>query len=725
MIYPTAIEGAQVALSAAVSEPNDVAVGFLFAAGVVSGESPERGCGTAPFESPAAIQLSNLGHGAAGEPQTGLPSVSSEPHETPEVGFPLCQIPSTPAPSVKVTDTNLARAHERQPVVEHYLRLLREGHGKRAAHRMLLDAGFEIAFSTLDSWAIRFSREGFPGLLDGHHRAGRPSAVKRLVAAVGQEAAESIFRDISGVSLDVNSDRLATRLVARGSAAHTALAEMVDYREDGKPRKSKQSIPRSIIAKIHANAALRRKHAGPRASELRGLYTPRQLDVLPGDVWTSDDTTPIWGWWVPWEHALGNPAYDTASCEYKFGVKLLQGQLLPLVDVASNYVFSLALIARETSGYRAADIWALFGRAFAQWGLPRLGVQFERGSWEANLIRGVEVTFAEGEPSHDRRVGGLRMLPTNICEAHRRLHGEDFNFPKTLQTWTSFLPKSKPVEAVFNRLQAVEGMLWGSLGRDQQRNPNEKAKKTLEACKRGSMDPRLHFLSVEELLARISPLYHFINTERMEGRVFRGVPKLLWEQSLRENPLYQMPAESQFLYRRTWQLARVTRGLITVKRRTEFDKSESHFFCNPEVFVGLEGKQVLAYWDEQDVQTPAQILDTNGAYLCDAEYQHLPGMFLDDGTAGHENRRRYRNALTTYYADLGARSPSRQLPQEIAIRRAQAGQEPRISRTPAEPTKVSNLAAYRPELAVVATPETSGAAADPRMVDFVGDDNFA
>lgn len=111
---------------------------------------------------------------------------------------------------------------------------------------------------------------------------------------------------------------------------------------------------------------------------LKGMATPRTLDILPGDVFSSDDTTPIWAWWVPWPR----------SEDYPFGCKILQGQFLPVIDVASQCLLAFALIAREKSSYRAADIWALFGYVFDQYGLPRLGVQLERGSWEATLIAG-------------------------------------------------------------------------------------------------------------------------------------------------------------------------------------------------------------------------------------------------------------------------------------------------------------------------------------------------
>jgi len=394
-------------------------------------------------------------------------------------------------------------------------------------------------------------------------------------------------------------------------------------------------------------------------------------------VWSSDDTTPIWGWWVPWEHAKGNPAFDKASCEYKFGVKLLQGQYLPLMDVASNCIFSFALIARETSAYRAADIWALFGRAFAQFGLPRLGLQLERGSWESNLIRGVEVEVEQDDISFARRVGGLRELPTNITAWHKAQLGEEFHFPKTLQTWTSYLPKSKAVEAAFDRSQSLEGTLWGCLGRDQMRKPFEKAKKLFQQCQRGSEDPRLNFLRGDELVKRLKGIVGFLNDEPMEGQVFRGVPNQMWEHGLTEHPLYLMPAEKQFLFRRSWHVTKITGGQARAKFEDQTGKRCTEYYRNPKTFAerGMEGREVIVYFDAADPAQPAQIVDAaTSEFICTAEHQERVGMFLSTETTGHETRRLYNQAVTTYYAETARRSPSRQLPKEIADRREAAKQ---------------------------------------------------
>jgi hypothetical protein len=550
--------------------------------------------------------------------------------------------------------------------------------------------GISESHSTLRRYDQAYTADGFIGLIPNTHLSGRRSDLDKLKDQIGAATVDALLAKAAATALDTQSEVMGLRLVARSAEAPEALAQLVDYAAHGGPRASKHAIPPSIRKAIRRNPAVALRHQGNRASHLRGFWIPRRIDILPGDVWTSDDTTPIWGWWVPWEHAKGNPAFDKASCEFRHGVKLLQGQLLPLADVASNCVFQVALIARETSSYRASDIWSLFGRAFGEFGLPRLGFQLERGSWESNLIRGVEVSVDQDGVSLDRRVGGLRMLPSNVTDWHRQTLGEDFTFPKQLQTWTSYLPKSKPVEAIFDRMQTLEGTLWGNLGRDQQRRPNEAAKKQFEACRRGAADPRLHFLSGTELLTRLRALIDFLNNEPMEGQVFKGVPRLLWEQSLRENPLYRLPEDQQYLFRRSWHATRITRGWVTCRFTDAAGTKRAEHYCQPERFPALEGREVLAYFDAEDCRQPAQIHDpATGEFLCEADWFERPGMFLDAAQQGHELKRRYNNAVTTLYADTASKAPSRQLPAEIAERRNQPAEV--VTVTPQHPP------AQRPE----------------------------
>ena len=447
-------------------------------------------------------------------------------------------------------------------------------------------------YVTLWRWEKKFQAHGFNGLLPETEKCGRKSCFDKL--GLTQAQVDAIIADVQAISLDTNSTTAALRLYAQDDKYNCppALAQLILDPN----RSSKHALPPSLRAAVSVSVNSRKAHRGPRALSLGGMWTPRKLDILPGDVFSADDTTPIWAWWVPWQQ----------SDEYPFGVKLLQGQFIPVIDVASQMIVTFVIIAREKSSYRAADIWHLFGHTFDTVGIPRLGFQLERGSWEANLIRGQEVEIGTDEISLTRRVGGLRQLPTTITPWHREKLGDDFAFPSTLQTWTSYLPKSKSIEGWFHRSQNMEGTLWGCLGRDQMRAPYEKAKKQFQTCQRGSADPREHFLSGTEIVARLRSLIEYVNREPMEGEVFWGVPEQRFHQAISEHPLGYLPEEMQYLYKRDWTVLTITSGWARVRLTDPLSgRRYSLFYCHPQQFAELEGREVAVYYDRENFERPA------------------------------------------------------------------------------------------------------------------------
>ena len=504
------------------------------------------------------------------------------------------------------------------------------------------------------------SGRDYNALIPAFNKRGAKSALAKLGLTAG--ALNALLDECQGLNLDLDSTTATLRVFAQSDRCPEELAAVIL-----KPRRSKHSIPESIREAVAVNKAVKLAHRGPRALSLRGLWIPRRNDILAGDIFSSDDTTAIWGAWVPW--------YE---CEdYPFGVKLMQFQHLPVIDVASQCVITYALIARETSSYRAADIWALFGHVFDTIGIPRLGWQLERGSWEANLIKGEECTYEDGEVTMARRVGGLRQIPTNLTPWHHATMGEAASmFPKTLQTFTSYLPKSKSVEALINRSQTFEGTIYGSLGRDQMRRPFEKAKKLFQQCSRprAKEDARLHFLSITEIAARLNRIYDYLNHEPMEGEVFSGVPKMKFDLALQEHPLLRLPEDQRWLYQRDWKRTPVAGPFVRV-RLTHAISGErySHFYRNERVFADMQGQDVIVYYDRERYEQPAQIISARtGEFVCEAEYFERVGSFLDGEKTGHEVCKAFKNAVMTTYGRLVAHAPSRQLPPEIAARREAA-----------------------------------------------------
>lgn len=576
----------------------------------------------------------------------------------------------------------ITEANRRLELVQTYRALIEQGHsGKGAAELMRAD------HVSLWRYNKAFEKNGYNGLIPATDKCGRKSTIDKLRELLGAEEVEQLLLKIKGINADTESTTSALRIFAHSEECPEELARIILDPN----RCSKHALPPSLRAHVKVNKNVRDAHRGPRRLALKGISTPRRNDILGGDIFSSDDTTPIWGWWVPW----------IESEDYPFGVKLMQGQYLPMFDVGSQTIITAALIARESSSYRASDIWSLFGYTFDNVGVPRLGFQLERGSWESNVIRGEDVEYQEDEVTLNRRVGGLRQLPTNLTPWHREKLGDAATcFPPTLQTWTSYLPKTKSIEAAFNRMQTLEGTLWGCLGRDQMRKPFERTKKIYEACRRGKEDPRNYFLSQEEMLKRLKSLLEYMNNEPMEGEVFHGIPVQRFQQNITEFPLYRLPEEQRWLYARDWKRVTITQGWARVRLTDEItSKRFSLFYINPAVFAQIEGAEVFVYYDRQNFEQPAQIVAAKpvivngqryapGDYLCAAMFQERVGSFLDGDMSGHEIRKAWRNAVTTAYATIVPFVPSRQLPPEIQQRRDDARQMQREGNAPAAPIEV-------------------------------------
>jgi hypothetical protein len=95
----------------------------------------------------------------------------------------------------------------------------------------------------------------------------------------------------------------------------------------------------------------------------------------------------------------------------------------------------------------------------------------------------------------------------------------------------------------------------------------------------------------------------------------------------------------------------------------------------------MEGANVMVYYDRENFEESAQIHAAKpcrikgqeygpGDFICEAPWRDRPGMFLGGDLSGHDVRKAWRNAVMSAYTTLVKHAPSRQLPAEIAARRA-------------------------------------------------------
>ena len=220
-------------------------------------------------------------------------------------------------------------------------------------------------------------------------------------------------------------------------------------------------------------------------------------------------------WYVEW-----NDPED--PCAAKYGVRLLRGQLLVMIDVGTQRILGFLLLARQKDSYRAEDIWSWFGQIFADYGLPRVGLRTELGSWFSNMVRGIPIVDQAWGTM--RRLGGLSEIGVRQIP--------------------SYSPKTKSIESLFNQLQKVLGVLGVQVGR--KRGEFEKPTKDYLACRAGRKHPKdCGFLHADEIAKRIANACMFLNGDCREGEVYKGIPDELWRHAIGAAPLAAVdPAKS-------------------------------------------------------------------------------------------------------------------------------------------------------------------------------------
>jgi hypothetical protein len=251
----------------------------------------------------------------------------------------------------------------------------------------------------------------------------------------------------------------------------------------------------------------------------------------------------------------------------------------------------------------------------------------------------------------------------------------------TLKIHTSFTPKSKPVEGWFNRSQRLRQAFWGYAGRDQRKEPQEKILKIAGACIRGTANPSEHFMLMEELFQAYGESIQEVNNIPMQGEVFKGTPQAVWEEWTTKAGFEQltMHPASAWMYKNMWAQGFVHGPFIRVRRTDELTRARyTEVWSSPTDLHEYDRKHVIVYWDRDDLNSPAIILDPRtGEYLCQAEHFDKPGTFLDDDMTGLRVVQQWERFNCTMYGDMKQFIPSLQKPAGVRERQAAARREQR------------------------------------------------
>ena len=286
-------------------------------------------------------------------------------------------------------------------------------------------------------------------------------------------------------------------------------------------------------------------------------------------------------------------SWDDASvnfvlwCELDGQVRCGRFQLLLGVDQATDYVTGFAFVARERDSYRAEDATArALWPTWATQGAPVSAV-LERGVWEA-------------------------------ARAH------EFLTAMGVERITSYHPRTKRVEGVFNKLWTLLGDMPGHVGRS--RGEDKIATEQLMRARRGSIDARATFLSIEEAARRVAAVCAQHNAEPIESRTYgRWVPAVRWAAEAPRH-LRQLDAGLGWVARSERRVVTVRRD-GTVRPRLTDEWGIAHEFA----FGWAEGwrhagAEVVCYFDGEPARAAAEgcrILAADGKTLLTARAEAL------------------------------------------------------------------------------------------------------
>lgn len=453
--------------------------------------------------------------------------------------------------------------------------LMNAGISQNRAARLL-----GVSSANLTRWRNAFLLGGMEALED--QRAGKCGR-KPLVTLNEDEQAEA-----RRLFVMTESKTTALRMLASRPETRPEVAEAINKR-----RSSKHTITRTLRDQVDVPAQVIGFHKSPKQVRVNAFVCPRTLTYIdalgterrlePGDLSERDDMSNNFLCWVPWPWG-GDP------CSDRYGVRVARGQNLIKIDVASLFFTSFNFLIRLRDSYRADDIWQWIGQTYRDIGLPRIGERWERGTWASKRLRGdKDVPIEAGHTPEDVRLGGMAALGLKVI--------------------VSQSPTTKIIENRFNFLQRAMCDIPGQIGRS--RGEMEREQKLWTACRMGHQDPRQYFLSFDQACDEIEKRLHWVNSEPVEGLLYRGVPAEKWQTGLIANPLKALPAEKAWLFSRDRREITVAKGNVLVRYTTPDGHRAAWSFFHPDLWRH-DRKKVAVYFDHYAPAMGATLVISEG-----------------------------------------------------------------------------------------------------------------
>lgn len=491
----------------------------------------------------------------------------------------------------------------------------------------------KVPRASFDRWKARYDAAGLEGLEDNYANCGR-----RPMATLDEHELKEARR----LYLQTGSTTAALRMLAASTECSDETASAILKR-----RRSKHTITPTLRAQVQAvPRAVADWHKSPTRVKREAFITPRTLSfydragheqrILPGMLAERDDMSNNFIFWIDWPWG-GDP------CSDKYGVRIARGQNLLHLDVGSLRFLSSLMLVRLRDSYRADDIWQWVGQTYRDLGIPEIGERWERGIWQADKLRGVQIDA--GHTDQATRLGGIAALG-------RRIE-------------VSQSPTTKIIENRFRYFQRVCTTIPGQIGAS--RGEMEKVNQLWTQCRDGRRDPRDYFLSYAAAVEQIESKLQYVNAEPVEGSIYSGIPNEVWHREGGDQRMTRLRPDQAYLFSRDRSVVTVTKGHALIRVTAPDGRRQGWWFHHEDLWR-FEGRKVAVYLDKQAPEAGATLVHADGrevnqvigsAELVEGCPQFAIGLPADAddtrGTDGLDRRKQFTDAVRAEYRALGLR----------------------------------------------------------------------
>jgi hypothetical protein len=333
------------------------------------------------------------------------------------------------------------------------------------------------------------------------------------------------------------------------------------------PRSSKSRVPNRLRNKLRPLlTAIEPHNHGPKAARLASPSIHRDWTGVASGAWfQSDDETSNNYVWFPCEDG----AFEFEDVRFN----VLRPQILPMVDVRTDYVLSVLLILRRQ--YDSRDIRSLILQTCLdeRVGLPFEGFYFEGNIWQAKNLQAL-VNWTEIDSAFSRCGLELRLR-------HART------------------PRAKIIERIFSQEQNMTQALPGYAGRNEMTAGYERVKASLALMKRVGQPLKVeaapwdHFLSADQYLDELQRIYERFNQEPQNGKRLDGMsPAEGWEKFSGGRAHHVVPDSLRYLLATEQSEQHVSREGVRIP-----GKPAARYFLSDRLGEFI-GERVIVRWNQ-------------------------------------------------------------------------------------------------------------------------------